>query len=226
MTTRTLTVQTASSVTYLTGTVNGEECTWQMIAAGQWQTTATRATDDIYYLELQAVETSGAAYTLSTTIYYGLHLITDRTKADVDRLEALMTKGWDKLTADEQQEYLEASHKGAYNASDLNRVGAAVNYVAELLTEWGYPYYPDMRTDWTAADYFYAADLRNYLAAVEGLRERLAVRESTPLTPDEVREHRQANDIEKIIEDVHLLLQNMIAELPYADMIYSGAYPF
>lgn len=225
MTTRTLTVQTSGSVTYMTGTVNGEECTWQMIAAGTWQTTATRAADDIYYLELQAVETSGAAYTLSTTIYYGLHLITDRAKADVDRLEALMAKGWDKLTADEQQEYLDVSHKGAYNASDLNRVGAAINYVAELLTEWGYPYAPNMRTDWTAAEYFYAADLREYLAAVEGLRARLAAFTDTPETPDKISIWQQANDIERIIEDVHLLLQNMVAGLPYADMIYSGAYP-
>lgn len=222
---RTLTVQLATDVSYLTGTVNGVECTWQMVSAGTWQTTAARAENDIYALELQAVKTTGQAYQLSTTIYYGLHLITDRTKADVDRLEALMTKGWDKLTEAERQEYLGVSHKGAYNASDLNRVGAAVNYVAELLTEWGYPYAPNMRTDWTAADYSYAADLREYLAAVEGLRERLAVFENTPNTPDWVGDHQQANDIEKIIEDVHLLLQNMIAELPYADMIYSGAYP-
>lgn len=226
MATRTLTVQLASSVSYLTGTVNGEECTWQLISAGTWQTTAARAADDVYYLELQAVEATGVAYQLSTTIYYGLHLITDRTKADVDRLEALMAKGWDKLTTDEQQEYLDVSHKGAYNASDLNRVGAAINYVAELLTEWGYPYYPDMRTNWTAADYFWAADLRGYLAAVEGLRQRLAVLADTPEVPDRVSSHQQANDIEKIVEDVHLLLQNMIAGLPYADTIYSGAYPF
>ena len=226
MTTRTLTVQTASSVTYLTGTVNGVECTWQMIAAGQWQTTADRAADDIYYLELQAVETSGAAYQLSTTIYYGLHLITDRTKADVDRLAALLARDWQELTEDEQQEYLDVSHKGAYNAGDLNRVGTAINYVAALLTEWGYYYHPYMRTNWMPGELFYAADLKEYLTAVEELRERLAVFADTPETPGAVSDYRQANDIEKIIEDVHRLLQNMIAGLPYADMIYSGAYPF
>ena len=194
----------------------------------------TPATDyavyGVIWSETDAAATGGNATTTFTTLTSDtggtLHLITDRTQADVDRLEALMTKGWDKLTEAEQQEYLDVSHKGAYNASDLNRVGAAINYVAELLTEWGYPYYPDMRTNWTAAEYFYAADLREYLAAVEGLRQRLAVFADTPNTPDWVRSHQQANDIEKIVEDVHLLLQNMIAELPYADIIYSGAYPF
>lgn len=222
MTTRTLTVQTASSVTYLTGTVNGEECTWQMIAAGQWQTTATRATDDIYYLELQAVETSGAAYTLSTTIYYGLHLITDRTKADVDRLEALMTKGWDKLTADEQQEYLEASHKGAYNASDLNRVGAAVNYVAELLAEYAYNVQINARVDWTRESDFRMGDLLSYLADVERLRAGLAHFAATPETPDNIKTPEEANAVEQIILDVYELLQNMLAAFFYCGEPYSG----
>lgn len=153
-------------------------------------------------------------------------LITDRNASDVLDLANLLSIPYEKWTEEQKEKFGLGNSKGAYNASDLNRVGAAVNYVAGLLTDWGYPYYPDMRTDWAADDYFYAADLRNYLAAVEGLRQRLAARESTPLTPDEVRNHQQANDIEKIIEDVHLLLQNMIAELPYADMIYSGAYPF
>lgn len=222
MTTRTLTVQTASSVTYLTGTVNGEECTWQMIAAGQWQTTATRATDDIYYLELQAVETSGAAYTLSTTIYYGLHLITDRTKADVDRLEALMTKGWDKLTADEQQEYLEASHKGAYNASDLNRVGAALHFVADKLAEYAYNVQINARVDWTRESDFRMGDLLSYLADVERLRAGLAHFAATPETPDNIKTPEEANAVEQIILDVYELLQNMLAAFFYCGEPYSG----
>lgn len=222
MTTRTLTVQTASSVTYLTGTVNGEECTWQMIAAGQWQTTATRATDDIYYLELQAVETSGAAYTLSTTIYYGLHLITDRTKADVDRLEALMTKGWDKLTADEQQEYLEASHKGAYNASDLNRVGATLHFVADKLAEYAYNVQINARVDWTRESDFRMGDLLSYLADVERLRAGLAHFAATPETPDNIKTPEEANAVEQIILDVYELLQNMLAAFFYCGEICSG----
>lgn len=61
-----------------------------------------------------------------------LTLVTDRTSADVARVRALAKKGWGGMTAAEQAEWL-ASPKGAYTATDLNRVGAAINTLAEVL---------------------------------------------------------------------------------------------
>lgn len=61
-------------------------------------------------------------------------LIYDRTQEDVDRVKELKSRillnGWNTLTSAEKSEYL-AGMKGAYNASDLNRVGQAINYVAQ-----------------------------------------------------------------------------------------------
>lgn len=225
MSTRNITVNTGQGVVYLAGTVNGEECTWQMVGAGMWRTTAKRAEGDIYTINLQAVTAEGRAYSLSTTVYYGLNLILDRTRADVDEIRLLVARGWDKLTVEEQTAWLNGNYKGAYNYTDLNRVGAAVNYVAELLCEWGYPYHPNMRCDWRADELFYAADLREYLAAVEGLRDRLAALATTPEVPGKLNHWQEANDLEQIIFDVHLLVQNMILGLPWANTIYSGAYP-
>lgn len=59
-------------------------------------------------------------------------LITDRSQADVDRVNALALKGWAKMTQAEREEWL-AGLKGAYNASDLNRVESAVATLAEQL---------------------------------------------------------------------------------------------
>ena len=60
-------------------------------------------------------------------------LIYDRTQEDVDRVkelkEKILTAGLSSLTSDERSEYM-AGMKGAYNASDLNRVGQAVRYIA------------------------------------------------------------------------------------------------
>ena len=53
-------------------------------------------------------------------------LITDRTQADVDA----------------------RNEKGTYNASDLNRVGAAMNYVADRLRAAGYDPHISPKTDW------------------------------------------------------------------------------
>lgn len=65
-------------------------------------------------------------------------LITDRTQSDVDRVKYLaqrITKG--TATDAERAEYL-TDLKGAYNASDLNRVTAAMLYLKRLYDHYGY----------------------------------------------------------------------------------------
>lgn len=64
-------------------------------------------------------------------------LITDRTAADAARVKALTANGWAGMTEAERAEWL-TDLKGAYNASDMNRVSAAVDYLAERLHELGY----------------------------------------------------------------------------------------
>lgn len=88
-------------------------------------------------------------------------LITDRTQAHVDRLKALMRIGWQNMTDEEKVEYLGGNEqlydannqplfdsqneplystdsgiqRGAYNCTDLNRVEAAVAYIAAELVQ-------------------------------------------------------------------------------------------
>ena len=59
-------------------------------------------------------------------------LITDRTQADEERVEELAAKGYDAMSDAEKAEW-DGEMKGAYDASDLNRVESAVAYLAELL---------------------------------------------------------------------------------------------
>ena len=63
-------------------------------------------------------------------------LIYDRTQADVDRVFTLKTKilteGLNALSAEELAEYM-AGMKGAYNYTDMNRVGQAVAYIADRM---------------------------------------------------------------------------------------------
>ena len=64
-------------------------------------------------------------------------LIFDRTQADVDRVFSLknkiLTEGLSSLSAEEKAEYM-AGMKGAYNFQDMNRVGQAVQYIANRMT--------------------------------------------------------------------------------------------
>ena len=66
-----------------------------------------------------------------------LLLITDRTQADVDRWAELKAKGWLGMSTAEQSEW-SAGMKGAYNASDFNRVIEAMDYIDAELTSYGY----------------------------------------------------------------------------------------
>lgn len=68
-------------------------------------------------------------------------LITDRTQADVAYLNAqrekILNEGWAALPEAEQMEYL-AGLKGSYNATDLNRVTHAMEYLVERIRSYGY----------------------------------------------------------------------------------------
>ena len=69
------------------------------------------------------------------------NLITDRTQADVVYLRAqrekILNEGWAALSEAEQMEYL-AGLKGGYNATDLNRVTHAMEYLVERIRSYGY----------------------------------------------------------------------------------------
>ena len=65
-------------------------------------------------------------------------LITNRTQADVDALQALYAKPKAMWTAEEWDRFLLGNYRGAYNASDMNRVLDALDYLAQRVTEFGY----------------------------------------------------------------------------------------
>ena len=69
------------------------------------------------------------------------NLITNRTQADIAYLNAQREKildyGWASLSEAEQMEYL-AGLKGGYNATDLNRVTRAMEYLVERIRSFGY----------------------------------------------------------------------------------------
>lgn len=149
-------------------------------------------------------------------------LITDRTQADVAVLKALADKiKSGSFTAADILEFNLPS-KGAYNFEDLNRVGKALIFLAELLTESGYPVSVDVKTDWTMSDIPRINDIAAYLQQVDKIRNALNIVDYLPETPTTILTVEQANDIEKIIESTYDFLQNMIAEYRYSNTFYSG----
>lgn len=158
---------------------------------------------------------------------YDFSLITDRTQSDVNRWDALRKKGSKAMTDEEKEEWL-AGMKGAYTATDLNRVGGAFSQVSDFAVallngllayqaEKGVadadifrPYekadakvYP--KTDWVKNDIPTPAQESRYLNNVEILRSLLPLQGTLPPIPDDLEDlsYTEANDIETILMAVY-----------------------
>lgn len=157
------------------------------------------------------------------------NLITNRSLVDVTRLKELKAKGWANMTEAEREEYLASI--GAYNATDMNRVGEATTYLSELLTTlpdvlrqyaedigvgwdvlYNVPYdYSLYRTegkvDWAIGDIPTQAQMEEYLDKVRLLRDSLI---TAPLPADmDGLDYKEANAIEEAL----VKLDKAIAEV-------------
>lgn len=143
-------------------------------------------------------------------------LVTDRTQADVERVRELATKGFAAMTAAEQAEWL-AGMKGAYNANDLNRVGAALNYLtARLAPNCGTDVTWSAKTDWGATDVITASQAAEYRQQIEDVRNALTYPPGTPAVPELDRlTYTGANDIERILTLCETLIDNAIKAFWY-----------
>lgn len=155
------------------------------------------------------------------------NLIYDRTQADVDRVYELkgkiLVEGLSSLTDAEKTEYM-AGMKGAYNYTDLNRVGQAVSYIAQKMKTLPQrvaaysaarggdnvtvvlPYDPESitvspKTDWAVTDIPMQAAMETYLANLTELRGQLTLPADAPTVPTSMRNltFSTANDIEYLL---------------------------
>ena len=202
MSTQGLSVMLPSEIIYVTGTVNGTAYTWTLIE-GAWTATVDRAADDTYHVALTAVNAAGTSTNFELTLYYGLlTLVTDRTAMDVAQKTA----------------------KGFYNATDLNRVGAAVEYVAGRFQALGYDCPVSVKKDWSESDTPTARQMETYRGNIASLRAVIAVLSSTPETPERMRalDYIKANDIEHILQDLDTLITNMEQAWFFSGDLYAG----
>lgn len=225
MSTRTLTTILPSDALYVSGTVNGVATTWTNTSGQTWETVAERSANDVYVVALTIINTVGTASETTFTLYYGLHLVTDRTQADVNYANVLSEKVQMGIATEEElAEWNSESLKGMYYASDLNRVGAAMLYVANRLAEQGYAPAISPKTDWLDTEWFTSSAAVVYLADLAELRKQFAIMRSTPGVPDDMVRltYQEANNIEKILEDIDFLLTNAAKAWFFSGEVFSG----
>lgn len=147
-------------------------------------------------IPVRAVDSAGL---LTDRTVYMIRLITDRTAADAEALKAWLERPFLSWTAAERQRFLEARERGAYNCTDLNRVGTAAAYLADWLTQAGYGVDVDGRTDWVLGDIPTPAQMARYLANIVSIRGALPS-EAPAVPPDmDYLLSGEANDIEAVL---------------------------
>lgn len=218
---QTISVSLPSDVLYVSGTVNAVPVTWTNTEGNIWEAVADRAANDVYVVELTLVNALGSTTMQTLTLYYGLHLITDRTQEDVNLVLTLRQLG---SMTEEERALWDGDLKGAYNAGDLNRVGAAMQYLKERFTQQGYLCRISPVIDWATSDIPSPADAAAYLGNVSTLRGMFALPAGTPSVPADMEKfsYQEANNIERILEVLDQLLTNSIAAAFYSGDLYAG----
>lgn len=151
---------------------------------------------------LTAYNDAGESSAAALTVILRLDLITDRTRADVEN----------------------ETDKGFYNASDLNRVGAAAEYIAGRFAALGYACPVTVKKDWLTSDAPTASQLETYRQNIVTLRSRIAVMQSTPEAPASMAglNYVKANNIEMILLTLNFILNHIPAAVRHCGVTVCG----
>lgn len=148
-------------------------------------------------------------------------MITDRTQADVDAFKSLCKKGVKGMTPTELSSFLANPHKGAYNYADLNRVGAAIAYLAGLLNSYGYAVSVTAKTDWIKSEETSKAEHEAYIADIQTIKAALYGTMPVP-TSFAFMNYVQANNIELLMLEIEENIRAMAAAFQYCGASICG----
>lgn len=152
-------------------------------------------------------------------------LVTDRTQQDVDYVKQLIEKLLNDTATDaEKAEWDSFTLRGSYNYTDMNRVGAAVEYVALRLLECGTSVYVSPKQDWSESDTPTYSQMERYRSDIVALRAALEAMPTTPQAPATMSNLTwvEANAIEKILQDTDILISKLEAAWFFSGDLLSG----
>ena len=151
-------------------------------------------------------------------------LVTDRTYEDVQLWQTLKALGWAGMSPTQQAQW-SAGLKGAYNVTDLNRVNAAVEYLAGVFTSYGYTVSLQATPTWAIGEIPTEEQMGAYLSNVAALRAVINMPVATPAVPADMAllTYVEANNIEKILVCINELLEALGAAFMRSGMSWAYA---
>jgi len=117
------------------------------------------------------------------------------------------------------------SNKGAYTSVDLNRVGEAILYLADILNGYGYKVVVTPKTDWDGTETLQDHSLvAHYLEQVRKIRNTLTLPAGSPEVPADFEglTYEEANDIERILLIAETSIKKMANSWFYTAEVWSG----
>lgn len=156
-------------------------------------------------------------------------LITDRATEDYETWLQLKDIPWADMTAAQKTTWLTgAATKGSYGASDLNRVGEAITYLAQRLAYIGFPVSVSPKTDFVEGNNKYSTytQIVNYLNDLQTLRSIMPLPATTPQIPTTADDWtiEDANNIERMLVVLEEYITRFIDAWIYCGDVYSGEF--
>lgn len=153
-------------------------------------------------------------------------LITDREEADVARVKELkkkiLTEGLSSLSGDERTEYF-GGMRGAYNYTDLNRVGLACELLYGAYQEAGISVegYETPKTDWTFEDIPSSQQMNAYLGNIRAFKDTIASERTIPASMNYLN-YEGANAIEQLLEEAEECMDCIVNAWMYSGETSAG----
>ena len=157
-------------------------------------------------------------------------MIFDRTQNDVDTARIIRNEkvkfdpitmqplNLDELTPTE----LEILTKGTFNYTDLNRIENKQEELKNLFNDMGYWNTQIINKTWGENDIFNADEFKRILDNTNVLRRAFFVYKDTPNTPPISYHWQDINALEKILNDLDVMIINVKADYRYCGEFECG----
>lgn len=135
-------------------------------------------------------------------------MIIDRTAQDVENARTLRdskVKAFEILT----QEEIDTLERGAITKNTINRIENKQAELKELLNEAGYWGTPIINKIWTGNDWLYREERQRILDNLNVLKQAYFTYTDTPATPDTRLDYINLNAVEKILDDLERMINDM-----------------
>lgn len=148
-------------------------------------------------------------------------MIFDRTRQDVENAVRIRAqKVQNGLELSEQE--VEILERGTLTINALNRIEQKQDYLKQVFNGMGYFNVGTLNKAWSAQDIFKGEDFKRITNNLDILKEAFFVYSNTPNTPEPTYYYETINSIEKILNDLDLMIYDVQSKYRFCGTFNCG----